>query len=57
MEANTSKLPNSYPAHLFATRKLFFTMHAENEHWGRFFYVNRGALVIALILKVGLRIF
>ena len=34
IQANTSRLPTSYPANLFA--------------WGRLFYVHRGALIIAL---------
>ena len=45
IQANTSRLPTSYPAHLFG--------RAENEPWGRCFYVDKGTLIIAFTLMVG----
>ena len=47
IQANTSRLPTSYQAHLFA--------RAENEQRGKFFYVNRGDLIIILVLQVGVK--
>ena len=32
-------------------------MRAENEQWTSFFYAHRGSLIIALILKVGVKSF
>ena len=44
IQANTRRLLTSYLVHRFA--------RTENESWGRFFYINKRALIIAIILMV-----
>ena len=62
MQGKTSRLPTSYPAHFFATRKkkIITKVFSKNAHCERraveeVFYVKRGSLITAFILKIGVK--